>query len=158
MSLLVRKIDSANWAEEELKKGADVPADAVTTCLRTKGNALSFWEIDSLSDIDDAVLAIVAGYKHLEMIDVVAIDPQLLSDGCVKCIATEGQTPVRDLLKEHRELVMLTCNTLGIVARSIAEAFKQDHVYMRTKEQLKSILKDAITAGRLSPDKLKITL
>jgi len=158
MSLLVRKIDAANWAEEELKKGADVPADAVTKCLRTAENKLSFWKIDSLSDIDDAVLAIVACHKHLEMFDVVAIDPQLLSDGCVKCVVTEGQTPVPDLVKEHRELVTLAYGTLGVVAKSIAEAFKQGHVYLRTKEQLKSILKTAITDGRLSPNDLKITL
>ena len=92
------------------------------------------------------------------MFDVVAIDPQLLSGGSVKCVVTEGQTPVPDLVKEHRELVTLTYGTLGVVAESVAEAFKQGHVYLRTKEQLKSILQTAITDGRLSSDKLKITL
>ncbi len=158
MSLWVRKIDPANWSAVDVLSGADIPADAITNCLKTRSNRLSFWEVDSLDQVDDAVLAIVAAHKHLETFDVVVMDPQPILDSGVDCCPTTGGTPVHDLADTHRELVKLTYPRLGMVANNIVESFGRGHVYKRTEGQLKDLLRQAIASSRLRLDALSESL
>ena len=54
MSLLIRKINRNRWLEED-EVPNDVPADAITGCMRTQRNTLSVWEVPDEGKIDEAV-------------------------------------------------------------------------------------------------------
>jgi hypothetical protein len=158
MSLLIRKIDKGKWLQRDICQGEDVPADAITNCLRTKHNTLSAWEITSENDIDEAVLAIVSGHQHLETIDVVPIDPGHLKENNIDCIRTDGLTPVRDLIKNHIDLSNLSYKKLGVIAYHIVDKIRDKKVRRYTEGRLKAILNEAIEKGRLEADKLSDSL
>jgi hypothetical protein len=75
MPFFVRKIEGQKWLQNDICNGADASADAITGCLRTKSNTLSFWYVESDEQITDAILAIVSGFEKAETIDIIKIDP-----------------------------------------------------------------------------------
>ncbi|HPO08131.1 MAG TPA: hypothetical protein PLZ55_05645 [bacterium] len=157
MSLLVKKIERAKWRENEIADGADVPADAITNCLRTKQDALSVWEIRSQSDMHDAVLAIVAQSerKNLEAIDIVLLGKSAVENARL-CIKDEpGITVVEHLRNTHRDIVELRFSSLGRIADLIVEEFRKKQVYRFTVGDLKKILNEAIEKGILDKHRLQ---
>jgi hypothetical protein len=152
--MLVRKIDKAKWMKGDNIKEPPT-ADAITGCLRTKGNTLSVWRINNETELEEAVLAIVSGQDRLETIDVVILD----DDYFVKCkISTEetkGLTPVADLRDTHIDLCSLDFYTIGMVAEHIIESIKKDNLKRFTKAKLTEIIKNAIAKNRLELDDLK---
>ena len=70
---LARKITRAKWdPKEELSKG-EISADALTCDLRTRGNALSFWQCGNgaEAEIEEAALAIAGAGDRIDKIDLV---------------------------------------------------------------------------------------
>ena len=89
MSYLIRKIGQAKWKKQEVLKGNPVPADAITSCLRTSSNTLSTWEIDTLDSLNSAILAISTNVDYLETMDFVAIPKQNVIDSGLDIEQTE---------------------------------------------------------------------
>ena len=141
--------------QNDILGGADVSADAITLCIKTKTNTLSAWEIASESDVSEAVLAIVSGGDHLETIHVVIMDKQHLTDHGISCSCKEEYTPVEDLRKTHHDLIALTYPKLGIIANHIVEGFKRERVIQYRERALRQILNDAVKMKRLDPSDLK---
>lgn len=156
MPVLVRKIDRGKWVLPDSSRTEDIPADAITCCLRTKGNALSVWEARSedSADLDDAILAMASAFDHLDTIDVVLADISHLREGGVTILCTPGRTNVEDLAHTHRDLACLSYGTLGVVAGHICEGIRQNQVRRVRKSELVDLLKNAICANRLDPDAL----
>jgi hypothetical protein len=154
MSLLVRKIDKSKWLQTDIYRGEDISADAITNCLRTNRNTLSVWEVDSESNIDEAVLTIVSGHQHLETIDVVPMDAEYLKENEIDCIRTDGLTPIDNLIKTHIDLACLSYRKLGIIAYHIADNITKQMIIRYTKVRLKEILNRAIREGRLKLEDL----
>jgi len=158
MSLLVRKIDRTNWTLSEICSVADIPADAITNCLRTGGNKMSVWEIKDEADIDEAALAIVATRDHLETFDVVVIEPDFIKEKGITLSPTAVSTPVDDLNDTHLDLCELSYSKLGIIACYVADRVTHEKVKRYTVVHLKEILNNAISQGRLKPGGLKESL
>lgn len=154
MSLLIRKINRGKWLQGEVVP-ADIPADAITGCMRTQRNTLSVWEVPDENKIDEAVLAIVSASDHLETVDVVQIDREYLEENEIDCIQTKGRTLVEDLADTHIDLSNLAYKELGIIAYHIADKFRQNKVIRYTRASTKKILIDAIQEKRLEVDNLK---
>lgn len=154
MSLLVRKFDRGKWLQTDIENGEDVSADAITLCMRTSGNKLSVWEIKQEEDIDEAVLAIVAGCDHLEAFDIVTINLDYIKKNGIGLSSTDGPTAVDDLKDTHRDLCELTYKKLGVIAYYIVDKITQKKTRRYTKVQLKTILSNAISHDRLELDKL----
>jgi hypothetical protein len=153
MSLLVRKVDKALWLKNPpIDSVEDCPSDAITICIKTKSNKLSVWRIDSIDNIDEAVLAIASALDHLESIDVVAIPKNEFND--IKIVDSPGRTNVPDLVGNHYDLTDITFKKLGIIATSILTQAKGNLIKRYTKNDLKKILNKAIANNRLSPEKL----
>jgi len=152
--MLVRKIDKAKWMNGD-NINEPPTADAITGCLKTKGNTLSVWRINNETELEEAVLAIISGQDHLETIDVIVLE----DDYFVKCeISTEetvGITPVVDLRDTHIDLCSLDWWTIGMVAEHIVESIKKDKLKRFTKAKLTEIIKNAIAKNRLEIDDLK---
>ena len=154
MSLFIRKIDKGKWLQKDIPLDEDVPADAITKCMKTDHNTLSVWEISDEDNIDEAVLAIVSGGQHLDAIDVAPINTEHLEENKIDYIRTGGRTPVKELVDTHRDLSNLSYKKLGIVAYHIADKIKDNQVKRYTRGRLKEILRDAIEKGRLRADEL----
>lgn len=149
MALQVRKINRAKWREEDIVKGAEIPADGITNCLRTQQNNLSVWEIKSEDEIENAVLAIISGQVHLETFDIVLLNPEYLEQNGIKFIPSEGNTAAKMPKDMHFHMVGLTYEKLGIVAYHIVEKFKEKKVFRYNIKELKDILNNAINEKRV---------
>lgn len=155
MSKLIRKINRNNWPDE-LSDISAIGADAITQCMRTKGNAMSVFEISSEDLIDEAFLALASNalvYK-LETFDVVAMEPEHISALGLNLIQTLGQTTVESLRKTHYDIPDICYGKLGPIAYHIFECVQHGHVTRRTKGELKKIIRKAVTECRLDPTTL----
>lgn len=122
--------------------------------MKTKGNALSTWQIAAEHAIGDAVLAIVSSHTHLDTIDVVCLDPSSLRNKGIDLQSTPRLTPVKELADQHINICNLTYRTLGILAEHIVQVIKEKKVLRYTKGNIKKLLNGAINLGRLEKDAL----
>jgi hypothetical protein len=150
MCLLLRKIEKAKWMQNKILDGADASADAITSCLRTKDNELSAWEVPDESLVPDAVLAIVSTFDHLDTIDVVLLRQDAISEAGLEVKPTEGVTALKEFATNHRDIVHLTYRTLGEMARLIVDAIRGGRVRRYTGGQLRDLIRTAICGGRIS--------
>lgn len=155
MSVLVRKIERNKWTQNEIIKGAEVSADAITNCMKTVGNALSVWQITDETKLEDAVLAIVSMFDHPDSIDVALFDERVVIDAGLQIVAKPGKTPIEGLVQNHRDIAGLTYSTLGTMANLTVKCFKDDKIRRFTRFQLLKLFKDAIQRGIIRPDDLK---
>lgn len=159
MSLLVRKIERAKWMQNDRANEDNIPADAITGgCVRTQSNSLSTWEIRDRQEVDAAVLAIVSKHNHLESFDVVWMDCDFLQEQGIRIEASPGITPVTMFSDRHMDLRDLNYNSLGVIARHIANNINRNNTQRYTAGQLKKILKAAIEAGDVDINALSPSL
>ncbi|MBN1970225.1 MAG: hypothetical protein JW870_12725 [Candidatus Delongbacteria bacterium] len=154
MALLVRMINRNKWPQNGDDEVFEIPSDAITNCLKSTRNTLSVWKIEMEDDLDEAVLALVANFQHLESIDVIVLDGEDLVKANVKCEKTKGITPVKDLEDTHFDLCDLNYFSVGLVAEHIAKRIKCDKIKRYNQGALKRILKAAIAANRLKLEDL----
>lgn len=153
MGLLVRKINKSKWPKNDETNVFAINAEVFYACINPKGNALSVWEISDETMIEEAVLALASGFQHLETIDVVLLKDDELSNK-VKRLHTVGNTKVKDLEHTHIDLGELNYFTIGLVAEHILKSIKDKRVKRYNIGDLRRILNNAISAGRLNKDDL----
>ncbi len=148
--LLVHKIDRANWEEHIIHQETDTPGDAITHCIKTKGNTLSLWQIESIDKLEEAALAIIGCHDRPEPFDVVAINYTDIADKGLTSISNEGTTRVSDLNNTHLDIIDITYQKLGTLASLIYDSLRQDMVRRYEIERQGEVLHEAIQAGRLT--------
>lgn len=158
VSLYVRKINSAKWEQNDIRSGEDISADAITSCLRTSGNILSVWEIDSENRLEEAILAMVSAGDHLATMDFAVMNAGHLLDNDIESENNEGNTLVHDLRDTHRHLVELTYPKLGTIACHIVDCFKEEKIHRYRIAALKGVLQTAIDKDRLDADDLSVSI
>jgi hypothetical protein len=161
MVFLVRKVEKAKWLQKPITDGAEVSADAITNCLKTKSNTISVWEISEEKHINDAILALASGADHIDTIDVVLLPRRSVIDAGLFLESIPGITPAQDLINSHRNISDLDYTSLGVLKNIIVDEFKKDRVIRYTRKQLITLIRNAITTGRLirtslKPDVLKV--
>jgi len=159
MPFLLRKIQKAKWEpKEELPRGA-IPADAITSDMRTRSNRLSFWRAgnDGEDAMKEVVLALAANFQRLDKIDIVCIDENSLRDSSIDVQDCPGRTPVRKLKVQHVDAVQLDMEKICLLARTIASSMKSRFKRFRKKE-VGEILLTAVQEGRLELDRLQDNL
>lgn len=155
MSLIVRKIERAKWMQNDILSGADVSADAITNCMKTKNNSLSVWEVSREDQVDDVVLALASQSEHIETMDVVVLDRTTLISSGLELQETDSPTPIRELPQRHRDIVQLTYLSLGVLARIIVDGIRNNTVQRYTRVKIKNLIDNAIADGRLNREALK---
>ncbi|OGS70993.1 MAG: hypothetical protein A3F91_11240 [Flavobacteria bacterium RIFCSPLOWO2_12_FULL_35_11] len=159
MLLLVRKINRNKWPDKNSNQDVfDVELDAITNCLKSSKNTLSVWEINTENDLDEAVLALVSNFQHLEAIDVIIINGSELIKDNVMCVQTKGITPVKDLENSHYDLSELNFYTAGLIAEHIVKRIKIEKLKRYTIYDLKQILLKAISNKRVLKEDLSESL
>jgi len=152
MSYFVRKISKGKWKNDSDK--AVIKADALTSCLRTSGNTLSFWWIDDLAQIDDAKLAIAASNSNLDTFDIAIFTNEEMKAFGAPILETSGTTACTDLAKTHRDLAELNADHLIKVSHAVLMKVQNDSIERVTFSKLKVMMKAAAANERLDLDLL----
>jgi len=153
---LARKISPAKWEPKTHLARHEISADAITACLRTSGDTLSWWRCtDDKSEVAQVALALVTGMAKLDTIHVIAIPERTLLGEQLQMRETEGNTPIEDLKSRHVDLVNLDLERLSAVARILAVRVRSRTLLLTfTRTDLVALVTQAVQAGRVSADQL----
>ena len=155
MPLLLHSVRENRWFKEDaapwLERG-DVPADAVSD-LRTTGNELSVWELESdRSNLKRIVCALALGRSEITASGYVVFDSAPLAGIDIGISAEKpGGTPDKGANKWHRDLTNLSGNKLVALTRAILQ-------HGDTGTVLKKEIQEQIQLGireKHLPDKFK---
>ena len=154
MAYWVRKITRSKWPDELISINT-IPADVITSELRTQKNTLSFWRIETLDDLEKAALALAASSKStkIETIDIVYIPEDEFQSAKLETCITPGDTVVPDLAGLHRDLSSLNYSALGVISSIIHANMKHENAKRYTKKAVKALLVKAFRENRISQDK-----
>lgn len=159
MSYLVRKITRIKWLGEIKDNPFDIPADTITSELRSMHNTLSVWEIKQEESIEQAVIALATAGDRLDTIDVVWIPKNELQKKQIECVGTPGNTPIKDLQDTHIDLSNMNYFKIGLFAESIINNIAAQRIKRYTTKNLRRIFKAAIQDGMFSkadlPEKIR---
>lgn len=147
MSIVVRRINRAKWQQVlDENNITDSSADAITNCLKTTKNDLSVWKIDSIDDLNIAILALITGSQQtkLSKIDYVYFEENDLSDRGLSLNETIGDTVIEAYKDKHRDISELTYSKLGVIKDLIIEFLNKNDENFMTRSDLKKLIKSAI--------------
>lgn len=152
--MLARKISRSKWARKEYLKDTEIRADAITGCLRTKDDRLSWWRCtDDTDDVEEVALALTAGpqIERFDKIDVVVLPESEFYDVGLASESSEGSTAVRDLRSRHVDLVCLDLVRLSAVANILDPVIREyrNNVFQFTRAELIKLVRTAIRDTRL---------
>lgn len=155
MSFYVRKITKGKWSYADCEL-MDTPGDAVTD-LKTSGNALSVWKIDSVEEeeINKAIMALATSSRiqNIETIDIVYISEEVLvQHGLVMDDTQLGDTAITALGGLHRNVTGVTYSVLGEVTSMIRSLVETQHKRV-TGPKLKKMLKKEFDQGHIDTKK-----
>ncbi|MGA2362575.1 MAG: hypothetical protein ABSG73_08945 [Candidatus Aminicenantales bacterium] len=155
MSLLLRKIDIGKWRQREFIDNDEISADAITLCLKTSGNTISVWKIESEDYIDEAVLAFISRADHLEAAFFVLLSEEHLNNNKISIEQRDDETPYKAQIKNHMVLTQLSYKTLGVIAHYILNEVKNDKIKSYAEGRLKRMFAKAISSGKIDMADLK---
>lgn len=158
MNMLSRKISRAKWNSPEYLQPKDIGADAITSCLRTTDNTLSFWRCEEDdADIKEVALAFICNMDRFDKIDIVVIPIVDIEHLKIESQDTPGKTPINSINKRHVDLVHLNVERLTIIAKVLAPRIRSNDgaVYTLTGGQVKTLVREAIKNERLKLQDLK---
>ena len=152
----------ANRRNLELIKGVDdinhISADFPTTELRTKGGSLSTWKIDSIDQVDEAILAIAISSSQISRMDFIIIDTRFLDERVLNYAQTFAgiNIAVPDLQNTHYDIQnisiddLIKCCDVYKTIVDIDESEGEDVFIIRRSEgEIKDIIKRALSSNRI---------
>lgn len=153
MAIWVRKIAYNKWPSKRCAI-EDINGDAVTD-LKTNKNTLSLWKIDSLNDMDSAILAIAASSQSSAIETVVVVwfrdcDLQNNINAVVIDDQNPGDTIVPDLANTHIDLCNITYKTLGELSAFVIDEILSEHYIRYPRSKVKDLIRDAYNKNRIS--------
>jgi hypothetical protein len=160
--MLARKISRAKWQHRHYLAENEIRADAISGCLRTTDDTLSWWRCSTdEQDVAEVALALAVGprMEKFDKIDVVVLPETDLAAAGLASESTDGDTPIKELRSRHVDLVKLDVERLAKVARILGPLIRSgDKVVQFTKAQLMTLVRTAIQDRRLDPDDLSVKL
>ena len=156
MAFYIRKISPVKWPQKGVDTAVeDIRADAITGDIRTTEDTISLWRIDSLEELDQAVLALASGGDKAVTYNVLTIPEENLQKYGFTLKETDGNTPVESLVQTHRDVVGVNYGSLGRFAQLIMDSINADEFCTITKKQVKALILKAYKNGEINRDKLK---
>jgi hypothetical protein len=143
--------------ESDVRK---VYADIPTAEFRTKNGTLSTWYIDSLDDIENAILAIAVSSSEITKMDFIIINIEILLANALEYKQTyAGQDiAIPDLQNTHYDILDITVEKLANCTRvyqTIAnmDPDRETYIIRYAAGQIKDLLKRAIKDERIDESK-----
>ena len=153
MSLLVRKITRNKWPNELVQKNnlsADVAGD-----FRSNNSLLSLWEIDSIEQIQDAMLAIATSCDNISRMDFVILESAGLSNINVNIQQESSPNAYVSYSDKHWDMTNVTYESLGnIIAYAHKNMLKEGYHKRFKEKEVKKLLIKAIQDKKVEFDKL----
>lgn len=162
MAFLVRKLNkvedilSLNGETDLSKIYADIP----TMEFRTKNGTLSTWYINSIDDIENAVMAIAVSSTEISKMDFIVIDTEILEDNSLDFKKTyAGQDiAIPDLQDTHYDILDITIDKLVICTKVYQTIVMQDpecesYIVRYAAGEIKDMLKKAMHEHRVDETK-----
>ena len=162
MAFLVRKL---NRMEEVFSLVGvtdihEIYADIPTTEFRTKKGTLSCWHIETLEEIENAVLAVAITSSDITKMDFIVIDTDFIHTNSLSFEQTyAGQDiAIPDLQNTHYDIIGITTDKLincTKIYQSVAELDPDGNRFIirYTAGEIKDLLKQAIEAERIDDSK-----
>jgi len=147
----------AKW-EQSLSMEIDaLSSDLITGCLRTQGETLSLWRLESYEMVNEAIVALASNRELIQHLDYMIIPENKLSDYGFDIEFNCGHTPYEEFNKNHYDIIKLNYEKLGNVSQMILELNKSDSnkIVRVYQDDVKLLLKKAINEGKINEDKLK---
>lgn len=167
MSFLIRKITKSKWKNSNDPEGLEeleinkLSSDAITSCLRTSKNSLSFWEVSDINDestlennidLKNVILALLTSPKSEDVnaLDIVYFEKneELLKENGISLDKTDGDTIDDNLKSLHIDLCNLNHKSLTFIANKMCSCLNQNHHKRFTKKSLKDLLKDHVRINK----------
>jgi hypothetical protein len=152
--LLAHAVSRAKWEKKPSSSDEEIPADAVTTDLRTHENDLSFWEFgdDEEQRWDEAALAITSKRERLDSVDLAWIERDAVAAAGISLVGTPGNTPVADLKRRHTDARQLDAYRLIDIAELIFKEMRSGgRVRRLSTAQVRGLITNAINGNRVDP-------
>jgi len=136
MAFLVRKINVENWPDGVIRLNTnidDLPADSITSDLKTTNNDLSFWKIENLTEVDKVGMAIISSFdKTPRTLFLVALSYEdIASNFTIKNTPRHGKTAIIEMKQFHYDVRNLNYKLLGELSNLIASATANpQHLYV----------------------------
>lgn len=156
--MLARKINRPKWDTREYLEEDAIRADAMTKCLCTSDDALSWWRCEGDENgLEEVALALATGPKsaRVETIFVATLPVSCLEDAGMTTRQTPGKTAVDKLKSRHVNVVELDIEGLATIAKMLAPRIRGNKLVKRfTRKRLTDLIKTAIEDKRLDPAEL----
>lgn len=157
MSFFVRKINKPKWKLID----KSISSDAITSCLRTTSNTLSFWKIEKEDDeyLEKAIIPITSCQERVEAVDFIIIEEDFFKNNGISFKQDTATTPATKLNELHINLVDLNYERIGVLSNKIFELVSNKKVIRKTKKQATELLlkgiEESVVDSSLINDKLK---
>lgn len=122
MAYYVRKFARAKWSL--LEKGTEdiidnYKADTIANDMRTYGNTLSLWKVDSLSDADIEPVIVINSLlgDTISSLDLIFIPEQLIENYILEQV--DGNTVVANYCNLHYNVTQLTVGEHILFAKDV---------------------------------------
>lgn len=157
MDFVAHKINRSRWGVESFMEERDVTADAVTNCLKTSSNVMSWWMCeDGRKNVEEVALAMGTMFKSLEKAHFVAVSVAELESVGLILEHVPSPTPVKGLEDIHINLVDLTAKKLTTLAEIIARRVRvEDGCHDFSMDQMQSLVLRAVRNRRVAKEHLK---
>lgn len=116
---LVRKVNPTKWRGKDWASIDRIPSDALTQCMKTSSNTLSFWRIEESKGEEESILALLGTQDRIDKIDIAFIEATDLLNATID--NTPGKTVFAELCDLHVDVANLdhlafinTAKILGI--------------------------------------------
>ena len=135
---------------------ADVPADLLKQELPTKYNTLSFWKFESFDCICDSIIAAILAGTSIGKTKFIIADDSLMDEYNLKCDYSElGETGYIGYDNMHVNVCELTYGKIGDVLRMMKAIIeKEEYLYELQKDDVKRLIKQAYTEGKVNQEKM----
>lgn len=163
MAFLVRKLGKMSELFSLCEKTdiKEIYADIPTTEFRTKNGTLSTWYINSLDDIENAILAIAVTSSDIVKMDFIIINTNILSENSLEYKQTyAGQDiAIPDLQNTHYDIMDITIEKLVNCTRVYQTIVEMDpdgetYIIRYAAGDIKDLLRKSLEDKRVDETKV----
>ncbi|MDE2836438.1 MAG: hypothetical protein OXL97_02870 [Chloroflexota bacterium] len=149
MARYLRTIRQGRWLTQSWLTADELQADALID-LKTEGNVLSIYRVDTDLEVDRVAVALAANRGSLDNIDYAVFDDSNFPTIGLVVKQQEGETPDTFVDGLHYDLVNLTVGKLAELAQTISTGY----MHRILKKDVRRRIQEGLATGKLNRSKL----
>lgn len=133
MSYYYRKLTRSKWNKNTGRDLEKYSADTMTSCIRTAKETLSIWTAFDLNfdnpDNQELIVALALSMQKPDTIGIVLLFHEDLTNLGLELEETVGKTIYQKYCENHRDIVNLNYQKLGIISKYIVNQLNDEIHY-----------------------------